>query len=385
MSGRLEHFMLFIIFCFGVNQSSVAFFQEERSLSLNQKGKIDRLISDYTKTTTDSVIKSPSKRKIVFSKERNDNYSIPFKEIQVRYISKDVTKYTRIEQGNSVSTDTYAINNQFQPSTLANMVSFNLFDKGLNIHTFSGTQSTMYPLNFTFVNTVNTRLEVYGFEYRFRSKETKPFRYSLRGRTERDNRGDTYYQLGLNAFWKKERQHYNLGVEYFPVRNGPAHILKIYRTQLASSLEFLWNTNLKQIALFESNYYSDQQIDVAISTRTEYNFSATSNFEISPLIELGYSRGTVNRRDSYPYWMAEKRLFGGGGVAFVLGSNTSKFQMIADASLFGEMNQASFERYTGNLSYRIQNFTTLHAGFEVYTIENFYSNVAQLGMVYNFK
>jgi hypothetical protein len=81
----------------------------------------------------------------------------------------------------------------------------------------------------------------------------------------------------------------------------------------------------------------------------------------------------------------EKRVYGGGGFVLGIGTDKSAFQMVADATVFGEINQFGFERYTGNLSYRIKDFSTLNAGFEVYTIENFYSNVFQFGMVYNFK
>lgn len=306
-------------------------------------------------------------------------------EVHPTSLRKDISKYLRIEQGNSVSTNSYAINDRLSPNSIANMVSFNMYDKKLNVHSFSGTQSTMFPLNFTYENNVNKKLDLLGFEYRFKTNEAKKLRYSGRVRLEQDNEQQKYYQFGLGINWKKEKRGHTFEIEHFPVRSGSGHILKIYRTQIASYNEVQLNTHLKQIAIIESNYYSDEHIDVTLVTRTEYDIVATSVFKVSPLIELGYGEGTINRRDSYPYWMARRRSYGGGGVAFALGSQNSKFQMIADASIFAEISQASFERYTGNLLYTIKKFATLHAGFEVYTIENFYSNVAQLGMVYNFK
>ncbi|MFS4492999.1 hypothetical protein [Maribacter sp. 2308TA10-17] len=300
-------------------------------------------------------------------------------------LRKDISEAARREKGNSVSTNSFVINNRLQPSTLSNLISFNIYDKALNTHSFSGTQSTMNPLNFTFENTVNTKLELYGFEYRFKRAESKKFGYLARARFERDNNSKSYYQLGIGVNSIKDRAINLLGLEHFPVRSGPGHILEIYRTQLANYNEFQLTKRLKQIASFEGNYYSDVEGDFLILSRTEYLAIESSMFKISPLIEAAYGLGSIDRRDGYPYWMADRRIYGGGGISLGIGSETSAFQMIADASVFSEVGQVSFERYTGNLSYRIKNFSTVNVGFEVYTIENFYSNVFQLGMVYNFK
>jgi len=143
--------------------------------------------------------------------------------------------------------------------------------------------------------------------------------------------------------------------------------------------------NWKQSASFEADYYSDEHADFIIIARSEYRIFESELFNIAPLIEAAYGLGTINRRDSYPYWIASKRTYGGGGLSLGLGTEKSTFQMLADASIFREVGQPDFERYTGSLSYRIKDFTTINAGFEVYTIDNFYSNVFQLGMVYNFK
>jgi len=300
-------------------------------------------------------------------------------------LRKDISKYEREELGNSISTNSYAINDRFQPNTVSNIVSFNIYDKNLNTHSFSGTQSLMYALNFTFENTVNTKRELFGFEYRFKKALKNNFAYSIRARLERDEENQTYYQLGFRANWKASNKLNLLGLEYFPVRSGPGHVLELYRLQLANYNEYQISKKIKQIALVEGNFYTDIQADFIISSRTEYLLLDSGVFRVLPLVEGAYGLGSANRRDSYPYWMAEKRVYGGGGFALGLGSENSTFQMIADASIFAEAGQVSFERYTGNLSYRVKDLATINAGYEVYTIENFYSNVFQLGMVYNFK
>ncbi|TMM58679.1 hypothetical protein FEE95_04415 [Maribacter algarum] len=305
--------------------------------------------------------------------------------LRLTNLRKDVSESVRREKGNSVSTNSYAINDVFEPSTLSNVVSLNIYDKRWNVHSFSGTQSSMYSLSFTSENNVNTRRDLIGFEYRFKKADSLKFGYSARARLERDNESQTYYQLGIGANLKGEKRLNRVGLEYFPVRTGPGHVLEIYRTQFTNYNTFQLTKRLKQAAAFETNYYSDEHADFIVSARTEFLLFESELFRVSPLIEAAYSLGTINRRDSYPYWMAAKRTYGGGGFALGIGSDNSPFQMLADASIFSEVGQPNFERYTGSLSYRVENFTTLNAGFEVYTIDNFYSNVIQLGMVYNFK
>jgi len=308
--------------------------------------------------------------------------------VHSRYLTnlrKDVSESARREKGNSVSTNSYAINDVFEPSTLSNVVSFNIYDKSLNVHSFSGTQSFMYSLNFTSENNVNTRRDLVGFEYRFKRADSLKFGYSGRARIERDNESQTYYQLGVEASLRGDKRLNLASLEYFPVRSGPGHVLGIYRTKFANYNVFQLTKNWKQSASFETNYYSDEHADFIISSRSEYRIFESEFFQIAPFIEAAYGLGTINRRDSYPYWIASKRTYGGGGLSLGIGTEKSTFQMLADASIFSEVDQPDFERYSGNLSYRIKDFTTINAGFEVYTIDNFYSNVFQLGMVYSFK
>lgn len=342
-------------------------------------------IKVYATKISDSTISKNKKKELDESKTSKAQTSYTQSTNSLNTLRKDISESARREKGNSVSTNSFVINDQFEASTLSNIISYNIYDNAMNIHSFSGTQSTMHPLNFTFENTVNTKVDLYGFEYRFKRNENKKFGYLARARFERDNANDSFYQLAVGAIYNREKGINFLGLEHFPVRSGPGHILKIYRTQLSNYNEFQLSKKVKNLVSIDGSYYSDQNADFIAVSRTEYLVVESSLFRLSPLIEGAYGLGTINRRDGYPYWMADKRVYGGGGIVFGIGSETSTFQMTADASIFSEVGQTSFERYTGNLSYRIKNFSTINAGFELYTIENFYSNVFQFGMVYNFK
>ncbi len=300
-------------------------------------------------------------------------------------IRKDVLSALRMEEGNSVSTNTMAINDQLDPNTISNSISYSIYDKDFNVHSFSGTQSFMYPINFIQEDDTNGMRTLYGIEYRFKQPASKKAAFQGRARLERDVQGEVYYQIGVGVNLSGEKRYNSVVLEHFPVRSGPGHILGIYRTQLSSYNEYQVTNKTKQIVSFEGNHYSDNELDAIIIGRTEYQVYKNSWLTLSPLIELSYARGTTDRRDGFPYWIAADRIYGGGGVAFGIGSEKSTFNFMADASLFAESSQPNFQRYTGNVSYRLKDFARILAGFEVYTIENFNSNVFQLGLIYNFK
>lgn len=300
-------------------------------------------------------------------------------------VRKDMVKSIRMAEGNSVSTNSYAINDKLEPNTISNVLSYNMYDENYNVHSVSGTQSIMYPINYDLPTTDNLRRELFGFEYGFKTTSTKKYGFNGRARIERDNENKMYYQVGSGVSRAGESNFNSLALDLFPVRNGPGHILDIYRAQLASYNEFKITEDLRQIISFESNYYSDEEIDATLLGRMEYSIVKSNGFDMSPLIEGAYTLGTVDRRDGFPYWMADKRLYGGGGLGLTFGKENSGFHFIADAAIFAENNHTAFERYTGNLAFRIMDFTTIKAGYEFYTIENFYSNVFQLGLTYNFK
>ena len=308
-----------------------------------------------------------------------------YKNILYSGVRRDIYKSIRMDEGNSVSTSSYIINDKLEPNTLSNIISYNIYDEKFNVHSFSGTQSIMYPLNFNLPNPDNIRRDLFGFEYRFKRASSKKLRINGRARIERDNIRNVYYQIGAGVGFISEKSFNSIAMGLFPVRNGPGHVLDIYRTQTESYNEFKITDNLKQIIAFESNYYSDKELDALLLGRMEYSVLKMSDFKLSPLIEGAYSAGTIDRRNGFPYWMADKRLYGGGGISLALGQEKSGFYMVADASIFSENNNTTFERYTGSLAFRIKDFTTIKAGYEFYTIENFYSNVFQLGMTYNFR
>ena len=300
-------------------------------------------------------------------------------------VREEITKRVRQEEGNSISIDSRSINDKFDPTAVFNILSYNMYDKQYNIHSVSITESTVYPISFAREDDINARRSLWGLEYRFKNQSYKKERYWGRARLERDNFNKVYFQLGAGIELSKNNKFNSFQLDYYPVRTGPGHVLGIYRGVFTNYNEFLLSKKVKQIFSLEANYYSDAEIEGIILGRTEYDIVKTKKLSVSPLLEAGYSQGSVDRRNGFPYWMANRRIYGGGGLAFKMGTEKSAFKMTADASLFAENGEPGFERYTGSFSWRIKDFTTLKANFEVYTIEKYYSNEFRLGLIYNFK
>ena len=194
-----------------------------------------------------------------------------YKNILYSGVRRDIYKSIRMDEGNSVSTSSFIINDKLEPNTLSNILSYNIYDEKFNVHSFSGTQSIMYPINFNLPNPDNLRRELFGFEYRFKRASSKKFGVNGRARIERDNVSNIYYQLGAGVSLIGEKSFNSFALGLFPVRNGPGHVLDIYRTQTTSYNEFKITDNLKQIVSFESNYYSDKEIDALLLGRMEYS------------------------------------------------------------------------------------------------------------------
>jgi len=300
------------------------------------------------------------------------------------HVRKDVSRNIRLEEGNSVSMNGQATYDKFDPASITNILSYNMYDKKYNVHSVSATQSTMYPINGV-TNAENIEHNLFGLEYRFKNVSGKKHRFWASARLEKDNFNEFFYQFGTELNYTKEKQFTSYQLNFYPVRTGPGHSLNLYQAEFNNYNEFSLSKRFTQIFALQGNYYTDNELEAIVLGRTEYNMVNQKKFKLGPLLEAVYSRGTSDKTNGYPYWMAESRVFGGGGLNLVVGDEKSRFNLTADAAYFIESAEPNFQRYTGNLAYRIFNFTTLRAGFEIYTLENYYSNVYQLGLVYDFK
>ncbi len=300
-------------------------------------------------------------------------------------IAKEIEKKMRQDKGSSISFGSFSINDKFRPIALSNMLSYNTHNQKGNMHSFSITQSNMNRLIGFRRRVENVDHNLFGVAYQYTKKSSKKYKYGLLGRVERDNFGDFFFQGMANVSYSKKKNFTAFQLDAYPVQSGPGYNLNIYRIQFSGYKEMPIGKKLKPITSLESNYYTDEEYDHTLSARLEYNLIGFDKFKVSPLIEGAFGVGSRDRRNGFPYWIAKERFFAGAGALFVLGSEKSKFNLSADVGIFAEKNARNFERYLGTVSYKITDYTKLKVNYEFYTIENFFSNVIQLGLSYNFK
>ncbi|WP_298502968.1 DUF2194 domain-containing protein [uncultured Maribacter sp.] len=300
-------------------------------------------------------------------------------------IGQLIAKNIRQQRGSSISFGSFSINDKLKPTALSNNLSYSTHNASGDMHSFSVTQSTMFKLEGFPSNNENIGHDLMGLEYGFTKKSSKKYKYSLRGRLERDNFGDFFFQAGAGVNYSKKKNFTAFQLETFPVRSGPGHSLGIYRIQFTGYKEMAIGKLVKPVLSLESNYYTDEENDHMLLGRLEYKLISLNKFKLYPMIEGAGGIGTIDRKSGYPYWMAKERILGGAGAFLVLGSEKSKFNLEADFGIFMEKDEPNFERYIGNMSYKITDFTKINATYEFYTIKNFFSNVIQFGLTYNFK
>ncbi|WP_298485001.1 DUF2194 domain-containing protein [uncultured Maribacter sp.] len=300
-------------------------------------------------------------------------------------IGAQVAKKMRQERGSSISFGSFSINDKLRPNALTNNLTYSTHNSKGDMHSFSFTQSTMYKLDGFPRRRSNVGHDLMGLEYGFTKKSSKKYKYALKGRAERDNFGEFFFQAGAELNYAKKDNFTAFQLDAFPVRSGPGYSLDIYRLQFNVYKEMVIGKKFVPIISLESNYYTDKENDHMLMGRLEYKLIKFNKFKLNPMIEGAGGIGSTDRRSGYPYWMAKERIYGGAGAMVVLGSDKSKFNFSADFGFFLEKNEPTFQRYIGDMSYRITDFTKINLGYEFYTIKNFYSNVIQFGLIYNFK
>ena len=220
---------------------------------------------------------------------------------------REIIKRIRQNEGNSIGFSVQSFNDKLDPAAMFSTASYEFFDRKYNAHSLSASHSILYPINFMEKNEENSERKLWGIGYKFQSPLHKKSRYWGKFRIERDNFSTLYFQLGAGVQLLKKNKFTSFQLDYFPVRTGPGHILGIYRTSFTNYNEFILTKRAKQIFSLEANHYSDTEIEGLIIGRTEYAVVKKKEYSLSPILEASFGRGSVDRRNGYPYWMAKKK------------------------------------------------------------------------------
>ena len=308
-----------------------------------------------------------------------------YPELLYPKVIKEIRKKIRLQEGNDISALHTSFYDKLERTLAENSLGYSFYDAKENVHSVSAIQANVFPIQGIPKNKSNQERDLWGIEYGFKTESKKKQTYRFRARLERDNTESLYYQVGLETQITKNKYYGSILADYAPVKTGPGYILEIYQARLSNYNEFQLSKKISQIVSLEGNYYSDNEYDAILLTRTSYDVFKKPNYTVSPLIEGSYGIGSVNRKSGFPYWVAKKRIYGGAGLNVKLGTETSLFNLEANASQFFEVDETNFQRYTASLSYRIFTYAQFKAEAEIFTIKSFNSNMFSFGLVYHLK
>lgn len=333
-------------------------------------------------------------------------------------VKKSLTKTNRLKYGNFMESENELLTNQTRKAALTTKHSYNFYDKKKNLHRIAATYSAFYPLIRPTIDTIIINLSsgilnrieeevptiseqnlfrnVYGVEYQFKN----PFSYDKvqywsRARLEMDNFDKLYMQFGIGISKSFNKNFSSAQLNVMPVQTAPGHAKEIYqvRTNLYQSYYFYKKINVSLAV--ESSYYSksndntdfvtDNNIDISLTLRSAWDNGEEKKAKFVPFIESSIVRGTANLDNGYPYWMLDKRLFGGGGLSYNYGLEKDDFKAKVEAAYFFDDYTERFQRYSGTISYRLFNYTALVGSFEIFNQDKFYSNTIQFGLKHSFK
>ena len=317
--------------------------------------------------------------------EKQSLYVSKYKVLMDDAIVKKSEIEARKKKGHSIGLTSSAIADEFNPTLFNNAFHFGFYNTKLDFHKFSIVQGTAYSvLKDTIVpNDIDRDLLGVAYQYKTESNEKNPF--SVGAKVELDNFNKVFFHFNTGIDFIGDNSTSSLALKVHPVTTGPGYELNIYDIQVKAAQEFEYSSNLDHQFYVKADYYTDSQYYAIGGTKVEYNLLNLDKFKFGPLIEGAYGVGSEERRDGFPYWLTEDRLYAGGGLQFTIGNEDSDFNWQNDFSLFAEQEEDSFQRYEGKLSYRIKNFTTVHLNYSYFTIDRFFSNAVQLGIQYNFK
>ncbi len=341
-------------------------------------------------------------------------------ELFYENIKKSLTKTNRLKYGNFIESENELQTNQTRKASLTTRHSYNFYDKKKNLHRIAATYSEFYPLIRSTIDTIivdptftrmmnraeeettipiseqNIFRNVYGIEYQYNNPFSyEKFQYWSRVRLEMDNFNELYMQFGAGISKTYNKNFSSAQINVMPVQTAPGHAKEIYhvRTNLYQSMYFYKKINAS--LAIESSYYSksnqntdfitENNIDITFTLRTGWDNGEEKQYKWVPFLESSLVRGSTNLDDGYPYWMLDKRFFGGGGISFSYGLEKDDFKAKAEAAYFLDDYSEQFQRFSGTVSYRLFNYTALVSSFEIFNQDKFYSNTIQFGLKHSFK
>lgn len=295
-----------------------------------------------------------------------------------------VKEESRMDIGNDIFFRSNSTSNQFDFTQLTLLGGYALKDSRGNVHEIGALRGFVYEIEGIQNQTDNLERNLLGLDYSFMTPLRNDATLTLGARLEGDNANKTFFHL--NAMLQKTNKRGTLSaqLQYRPVPTGPGYVRNIYQGSFngvaALNTDFGFNPSIQ----LQGRYFSDDNNDATVTSKLEYDLVRDDTWKIAPFVEGSYSVASMDNRNGFPYWIADNRLVGGGGLSFRIGNTTELYFIDASASYFAEnQNQPSFERYYAAMNFRIKKYFQLNAGVDYYTIDNFFSNGFNFGLRYD--
>jgi hypothetical protein len=326
---------------------------------------------------------------------------------EVRYVAMETKKYLlnefpdyfypknyvrlkreyREQEGNYLRAGTEVIADRFRPNFLDNELAGGVSFSSRHYHEFGFSQTTARSLEVDTLSEANRTQNLYGFGYTFRSKNRdEAINYSLGGRLERSDANEYFFRLRAQVHKAKDSVYASFTAEHRPAVTGPAYTLNIYNSMLLAYYENskVWKNHLLT-ASFVGNYYSDEVADAQLTGIITRLIRAGTYSKWKPYAEVYGMLGSEDRRDGFPYWTIDNRLYGGLGLEFAYNKPDTKFQYQLGASAFADTFSDFFQRYRGSIGGEMLPYLYGSISAEFYTLRDFYSNNITFGLRYYFK
>jgi hypothetical protein len=339
-------------------------------------------------------------------------------------VLKSLVKDNRLKKGNYINLLSSLETNQSDNAIQKNELSYNFYDKKGNTHSIAGTYNKYYKqelVGLNYDNNFDNSLMGIQYKYTTAEREGKP-QYWSRARVELNKASKGYYQFGIGLTSSKEKRFRSAELNLFPVETAPGVNQGIYQVRLNMYQDFYLFKFINTSISFEGDYYTngllsrdtivnkpidnpERPIEKKIYTALDnqrytitdfdnsYGGSLTLRFMLDkgderkskfiPFLESQVSMGSRDLAVGYPYWMIRHRLYEGGGLGWKL--KLTNLESKIEAAYFLDDYSNNFQRYTGNISYQIFDFTALTAGVELFSQKKYYSNSVQFGIKYNMK
>lgn len=302
-------------------------------------------------------------------------------------VKDSLVETIRLKTANSIVFNGNIASDRSNNTSFEKTSSYLIKDSKQFTHGISFTNSDIYALNTSVIDSDNVDKELFGLQYKISNPIVfEKLQYWSKARIEKDRSDQMFYHFGVGTSLSRVKAFTSLQYNIHPVKNGVAYNARIYRNKLGLYHEHHLNKAVTVLGYAEGNYYSNDVSSISLTGKLQYHLLKKPKVKLYPFLESTYSSATLNQPNGYPYWVVNNRLYGGGGIGGKIGiEGQSKFLLSADAAHFSDDYSGYFTRFNSRLSIRFLKYYVFQTSAEYYIQSKYYSNQFNFGLHYYLK